>query len=338
LNPTSPSSTLESLQKRITVRSQHAGYLAVPIVDFVHSKIYPFDVFVEDGNKNLRLFATSGSSIEPEYLTHVAGQSSWMFVAETAVHETREIIRQTQNAFMDLEAFPMSWKTAETLFNAKVLLKEMQKGGLSDGLVEHTHFLLTDIFHLVSHLDHADRLEKFIRQAKDCDRNIACATLSILMCKVLKFERNAIVEILGLASFFQDISLYQSPYGNLSELKRDEMSAEAAQYHFNHATHSADLMAEHTSIPDVTLQVMRQHHERKDRTGFPNRVGGMQLHPMAEVLSLINDYLDHSLNFETIEKEVYSHYSDRMVIAFKQLLTMVAASKVFEAKAEQKVA
>ena len=333
LNPTS-TSTLEEIKKRITIRSEHPGYLAIPIVDFVHSQTYPFDVFIEDDKKALRLFATAGSSIESEYLSHVAGQTSWMFVSETSVHETREIIRQTQNSYMDLDAFPVSWKTAETLFNAKVLLKEMQKGGLSDGLVEHTHFLLSDIFQIVSHLDQSDRLHHFIDQAKDCDRTIACATLSILMCKALKFEKNAIVEILGLASFFQDISLYQSPFGNLSELKREELSTEAAQYYFNHPTHSADLMAEQTSIPDVTLQVMRQHHERKDRTGFPNRIGGMQLHPMAEVLSLINDYLDHSLNFETIEKEVYSHYSDRMVIAFKQLLTTIHAAKANGAKIE----
>ena len=63
---------------------------------------------------------------------------------------------------------------------------------------------------------------------------------------------------------------------------------------------------------------MRQHHERKDRTGFPGRIGGMQLHPMAEILSLINAYLDRSSD-ESLEKEVYSHYSDRIVAAFKTL-------------------
>jgi hypothetical protein len=330
--------SLNEIKKRITTRSEHPGYLAVPIVDFVHSKTYPFDVFVEDEKKQLRLFATAGSSIESEYLSHVSSKTSWMFVSEANIHETREAIRQTQNTYMDLDAFPISWKTAETLFSAKVLLKEMQKGGLSDGFVEHTQFLLSDIFQIVSHLDHAQKIQKFIDQAKDCDRNIACATLAILMCKAMKFEKNAIVEILGLASFFQDVSLYQSPYGNLSELKQDEMSLEAQQYYYNHAMHSADLLAEHTSMPEVTLQVLRQHHERKDRTGFPNRVGGMQLHPMAEVLSLINDYLDHPLTFSSIEKEVYSHYSDRMVIAFKQLLIMIEKSKALEGTLKEKAA
>ncbi len=316
---------LAEIKKRITSRSAHVGYMAIPIIDFLHSKKYPFDVFVEDDKKALRLFATAGSSIETEYLSHVASLSSWMFIAEKSIQETREGIRHTQSTYMDYDAFPVSWKTAECLFNAKILLKEMQKGGLSDGFVEHTHFLLTDIFHIVSHLGQTPKLQKFINQAKDCDRNIACATLSILMCKILKFEKNAIVEILGLASFFQDIALYQSPFGNLSEMKPAEMSPEVHQYYLQHSVHSADLMAEHTSIPDVTLQVMRQHHERKDRTGFPNRIGGMQLHPMAEVLSLINDYLDHAHSPADLEKEVFVHYSDRMVMAFRALLTSISA-------------
>ncbi|MBC7397797.1 MAG: hypothetical protein H7333_10185, partial [Bdellovibrionales bacterium] len=316
---------LAEIKKRITNRSEHIGFLAIPIIDFLHSRTYTFDVFVEDDHKTLRLFATAGSSVETEYLSHVASQTSWMFIAEKSVQTVREGIRNTQRTFMDYEAFPVSWKTAETLFNAKILLKEMQKGGLSDGFVEHTHFLLTDIFQIVSHLGQSHKLQKFIDQAKDCDRTIACATLSILMCKILKFEKNAIVEILGLASFFQDISLYQSPFGNLSEMKPEDMSPEISQYYLQHSVHSADFMADHTSIPDVTLQVLRQHHERKDRTGFPNRIGGMQLHPMAEVLSLINDYLDHSEKGGDLEKEVFVHYSDRMVMAFRTLLSTMSA-------------
>jgi hypothetical protein len=72
--------SLNEIKKRITTRSEHPGYLAVPIVDFVHSKTYPFDVFVEDEKKQLRLFATAGSSIESEYLSHVSSKTSWMFV------------------------------------------------------------------------------------------------------------------------------------------------------------------------------------------------------------------------------------------------------------------
>jgi hypothetical protein len=322
-----PTGALENLRKRATQRSEHAGYVAVPIIDFANSSHYPFDVFVEDG-KELRLFATGGDSVEPEYFSHVIEKTAWLFVSEKTIQQTRESLRHTQSSFMDLSAFPISWKTAEVLFNAKVLLNEMRKSGLSDTLVEHTHFMLSDVFHLVSEITQASKLSQFIEQAKNCDKTIACTTLSILMCRSLKFEKNAIVEILGLASLFQDISLFNSPYGNLYELEPTELSPEAYAYFLRHPTTSADLVAQNTSVPDVTLQVMRQHHERKDRTGFPNRIGGMQLHPMAEVLSLINGYLDYQGDEANLEQELFSHYSDRMVGAFKNLLGILSAQKL----------
>jgi hypothetical protein len=332
LNLNTPVS-LQKLQKRIIARSEHAGYIAVPIVDFVNAKTYPFDVFVEGEGKQLRLFASAGALLEPEYLSHVSTSASWLFVNEQTIQQVRENLRITQHSYMNIEAFPVSWKTTETLFNARTLLNEMRKAGLSDGLLEHTHFLLSDVFQLVSQLSQTSRLAKFVNQAKECDRTMACATLSILMCKTLRFEKNAIVEILGLASFFQDVALYNSPFGNLCEQRIEDYSADAYAYFLKHPVLSADLVAQSTSIPDVTLQVMRQHHERKDRTGFPNRIGGMQLHPMAEVLSLINAYLDHSGPIEALETDVFTHYSDRIVGAFRELLGKLETQKNEEMKA-----
>lgn len=316
---------LAAIRERRKMRSAHPSFLAIPIVDFVHSKHYSFDVFVEDATQKLILFATAGSPIEPEYLSHVAQKSAWLYVSEAQIHDLRQAIKKTGSTFMKNESFPQSWKTAEALYQAKLILQNIQSSGPNDDLVEDTHFALGDLFHLISELNSTEKLQKLIEQAKDSDRNIACATLSIMMCKSLKFEKSAIVEILGLASFFQDVSLYQTPFGNLSGIKVEDLSKEQAQHYHQHPLMSADIIALHTSVPDVTLQVIRQHHERKDRTGFPNRIGGMQLHPMAEVLSLINAYLDYADRPHHLETEVYLHYSDRMVNAFKNILKVSTA-------------
>ena len=320
------------IKKRIVTQSVHKGYIAIPIIDFTQSRHYFFDVFVEDLQGKLLLFATSGSPIEPEYLSHVSDRSPWLYVSEESVNEIRESILNTEANYLSHEEFPVSWKTAEALFKAKSVLKELQASGPSDHLVEETPSILGDLFQLISGMGNGVQLQKLVDQAKTSDRNIACAALSILMCKTLKFEKSAIVEILGLASFFQDVSLYQSPFGDLSEVKPEDLSGETLKYFQQHPLLSADLTAKLTSVPDVTLQVMRQHHEKKDRSGFPNRIGGMQLHPMAEALSLINAYLDYEENFHEFEREVYSHYSDRMVMAFKNLI------KTSETRAELKVA
>jgi response regulator RpfG family c-di-GMP phosphodiesterase len=116
---------------------------------------------------------------------------------------------------------------------------------------------------------------------------------------------------------------------SLETLKKEEMS-----FYLQHPTLSADLVATHTDIPQVTLQVIRQHHERKDKTGFPNRIGGTQLHPMAEILSLINSYYEISMSekndalvIQRLQKEVFQHHSENMVAAFKAVLGNILKDK-----------
>ncbi len=305
--------------RRNSVRSNHPGFLAVPSTDFIHQELFPFDVFLEDDRGELALYATAGSVIKPK-LIEAIGHLIQFHIRESNIIEIHERIQQTRKDMEYVSGFPISWKAAETLYKARALLEKLQSETVSDTAVNDTHSLLCDVFHIVTQIQATkdpSKLERFIEQAQNCDRNIACATLSILMCKSLKYERNAIVEILGIASLFQDIALYNSPFGDLSKIATNKMTPEQHQHFLQHPTLSADLLAETTSIPEVTLQVIRQHHERKDRSGFPLKIGGMRLHPMAEILSLINEMIDKNPQSPEAENEIYRHYSDTIVLSYK---------------------
>jgi response regulator RpfG family c-di-GMP phosphodiesterase len=308
---------------RVTSRNLHAGYIEIPISDYSHLKTHPFDVFVEDQNRGLRLFASKGSAVDPAYLQELKKQTSWLFIEEKAVSTVRSRIREVQSEYQDLEGFPVAWKTAEILFNARMLLKSIQAGGISDGAVEQAGKIIGDLLQLVSHLGQTPNLRRLVQQAKESDKNVACTTLAVLICKILKFETVSVTEILGVASFFQDIGLYHTPFGDLSATPVVKMSEEAAKWYVNHPNESADLLAKNANLPEVVLQVIRQHHERKDRSGFPNKVGGLQLHPMAEILSLINTYLDLGTAFGSQAESIYSHYSERASRAFMTLLNQM---------------
>ena len=75
-------------------------------------------------------------------------------------------------------------------------------------------------------------------------------------------------------------------------------------------------------ISEVTLNhtysILEEHHERMDRTGYPSALGGVQVQPMAEILSMINSHLDEKTGERGVEWEL--HYSERLVKAFKKVL------------------
>ena len=307
--------------KRPVASRQHTGFIGVPAIDFAHTGHFLFDVFTENEAAELSLYATAGSEVTLEILEPVA-HGSHLYVSEKNISEIRNQIRATRRELVGRTHFPVSWKMAETLYKAKSLLRELQSKNLSDEAVNSTYDVLEDVFQIINQIQatkDSHKLHHFIEQAMSCDRNIACATLSILMCKSLKYEKNAIEEILGVASMFQDIALYHSPFGDLSKISPEKMTPAQQEYYLNHPTITADLLAENTSIPAVTLQVIRQHHERRDRTGFPRKIGGIQFHPMAEVLSLINDVIDQNPQSMEAENEIYRHYSDQIVHSYKEI-------------------
>ncbi|MBS1960455.1 MAG: hypothetical protein JST80_13340 [Bdellovibrionales bacterium] len=311
---------LESLNIRPNVQSGYAGYIAVPVVDFIHSRNYPFNVFVEDEKKELRFFAMEGSEVDLDYLTFLAKKTSCLFVEETSIQTRKESFQLVEQAYLDPDYLSPSWRSAETLFRTKALLTELQKNGVSEDILTTTYTTIENLFQLVGQLSKDAYLRKFVDQAKQCDRTVACATFSTLMCKKLKFESSSVAESLGLASFFQDVSLYNSPFGNLAAIHPEDLSQNAELYYFNHPDLSARMVGKATSVPEVTRQIIRQHHERPDHTGFPHKVGHPQLQPLAEILSLINSYLDYRGPADGIEAAVFSHYSGTIATAFKELL------------------
>jgi len=332
----------EQVRRKVTESSHQSGFIALPITDFFTGTLYPYDVFILDPPSSMNLFAQKDNQIDSSYLTRAAAQCEFLYVKEKDVAQTKESLVQVRANFMD-QNLPFNWKTAEVMSNAREVLNEMKSSGMNEQLIEYTHVMLGDLFKLISKIDSdAGSVSDMIDKAKRCDRSVFCASYSILVCKQLGFEKTATLEILGLASILQDISLYTTQYGDLSEKSITDLTPEVLNFYLQHPTLSADLVSHHTDVPQVTLQVVRQHHERKDKTGFPNRIGGNQLHPMAEILSLINSYYEVSkLNsddaklIQELQKNVFPHYSENVVQSFKTVLGNILKDKIHAAHQKQ---
>jgi response regulator RpfG family c-di-GMP phosphodiesterase len=322
-------------RKKAPEAVQKQGYLALPISDFFTGSKYPYNIFVVEPPNNMNLFAQKDAPIDAAYLNKAAAQTQYLYVKEEDIQKNKTELKDAQSQFLESNDYPTNWKIAETMVTARNVLSEMKNAGMNEQLVEYTQGMLGDLFKLISRIDSDEgSLFNMIDKAKTCDRSVFCASYSMLVCKQLRFEKTATLEILGLASVLQDISLYRTPFGDLSEKIQRDLSPEQLAYYLKHPTLSADMVAHHTDVPQVTLQVVRQHHERKDKSGFPNRVGGNQLHPMAEILSLINSYYELSKAYTDdtqiileLQKMVFPHYSENVVVAFKQVLGNILKDK-----------
>ncbi|NDG83859.1 MAG: hypothetical protein EBX52_02345 [Proteobacteria bacterium] len=317
-----PGHGLGRLEEHPSPAPVHPGFVPVPVMDLARLPRFPFDLFVEDDARKLCLIGVKDNPIERDYLATLALNTSWVYISEKAVSKVRARLDQARSDYMNLEGVPSGWKTAETLYETGCILNEIERGTSIESLTENAGALVSRLFQLIMTSGGAG-LSGMLEMAKGCDRTILCTTYALLISKILRYERDSTVEILGMASLLQDHALRVSPFGNLVDARLEALSPEARAYYERHPMRSADLVAKTSEIPEVTRQVIRQHHERPDRGGFPNRVGGPLLHPMAEMLSLINLYLDLGPRFHQNRDAHLARYSDGLSRAFKTFLDIV---------------
>ena len=312
-------------------------FLAVPICDFQALKILPYDVFTILGDGTVLRIGVRGDDVDHDQISRLSEKIAFVHIKKDELFEAKTYIQEARRTYLDLSFVSPEWKASEILTEARKVLKELRGDPLSDLTVERTLFFLE---RLMSHLENLDQggtqdpLNSFLFRAQKSDQALSTLSLAILYCSKMKIQRATIIEILALASLLQDLSLYQSPFGNLSEKDPRLFSFEEKTYYMNHPVFSADLVAASTSLPEVVIQVIRQHHERKDRTGFPNRTGGPQLHPVAEILSLLNSYLEiqasplpENIFIKKLMTEILPHYSKAVTAPFLRVVEELSFTK-----------
>ena len=315
--------------------SKRAGFQAIPVSDLFTQAEYPHDIYLIDESNTATRLAARDTPIDAAHIAKVSELAEFVYIRSEDILKNKDDVRNLKESYIHLE-MPTEWKAAESIAKAKAVLHEMKSSGVNEEMIEYAKDMLGDLFKLISDIESDEgMIFGMIEKARQTDRSVFCASYSLLIAKHLKFEKNATLEILGLASVLQDLSLYKTPFGDLTEKNPSEMKKEELAYFMQHPILSADLVSNHTDIPQVTLQVVRQHHERKDKTGFPNHIGGPQLHPMAEILSLVNAYYDVVMTgkpdgavIQELQNEIFPHYSENMNRAFKAVLGALIQDKM----------
>lgn len=123
-------------------------------------------------------------------------------------------------------------------------------------------------------------------------------------CQQLGWVSESTQMKLGLASLMHDISIDEKKYENITiwnkaALDPQEKKPEILKYK-NHPIDAAALVQSMNNVPADVDQIILQHHERGDGSGFPRGLGTSRVTPMACVFILVEDlitFLEDSPDF-----------------------------------------
>lgn len=146
--------------------------------------------------------------------------------------------------------------------------------------------------HMVDSISRTPDALMWLAKLKDAD-NVAYAqalNVSINMMAFSSFLALPKLEIkeMGLAGLLQDLGKVKIPQRIL--LKNAKLSPTEFEIAKLHIEEGLRILEKNTDIPPSVIEVIAQHHERYDGSGYPNSMDGEQIQIRAQIAGLIDTY------------------------------------------------
>lgn len=139
-----------------------------------------------------------------------------------------------------------------------------------------------------------DSLKKFINDPTQFDpsalsHNFLTSVFTTLICTNVDWVGPKTVQTLALGALLHDIGIRDLPL-ELQDLDPALMNPEQiAIYQTHPALGAAALKSSYTLTVGVT-QIVLQHHEHIDASGYPGKLAGNQIYPLAKIVSLADGF------------------------------------------------
>ncbi len=273
------------------------SYFEVPMVDFIPNRKVLFDVFIKINDKKFLKILHAGDSFAQDRITHYRenkGVSSLYFHKR----DRRKYIR-----FCNLLANRLIKKHAsdKTQVKGKVLkivaqnfVDEVDLTGVKPQILEQGKELCNNIFNMIQ----SDKqLFKVVSNLNDFDPTsfshsyMVCLFTSMIVNQ-FKWKTPQSLETAGIAALLHDIGKTKLPATILEKNPREMNEEELAEYK-KHPIYSTQLLEENRLITTSIKQVIRQHHEYSDGSGFPDGLRDDKLLTISKIISLANFFTDY---------------------------------------------
>jgi putative nucleotidyltransferase with HDIG domain len=119
------------------------------------------------------------------------------------------------------------------------------------------------------------------------EHSVEVAILSTVIARKMNMEDEKIRDLI-LAAFLHDIGMLEIPEDIL--FKKEPLSAAEAQIIKSHAVKSIEYLKKNAKINDNIRNIILQHHERFNGTGYPNGLVQENISVYAQILSACDVY------------------------------------------------
>jgi len=167
------------------------------------------------------------------------------------------------------------------------LVKQVAKGNINN--LDEIDEITQDIVNKAFDSDDAIGIAILLKETDEyfLEHSINCAILMVMFGRSLGIER-ATLQHLGIGALLMDIGMLKLPL--LLTSKATELSQKEIKRIQQHVDVSLQLLESVDGIDDVSLEVIQQHHERLDGSGYLDGLRGQQISMYGKMAAIVDTY------------------------------------------------
>jgi len=174
------------------------------------------------------------------------------------------------------------------------------KLGFSAETQAFTKATVSKTIHSIRQAPKLSMILKELRKDKDkyiSSHSMLLAHISCALASKMEWSSDTTYQKLTMAAFLHDITLKNqelAAIGSLKELaaKESQFAADEIKAYKEHPNLGAEIARGFQEVPPDVDQIIMQHHERPDGSGFPRGLNGARIGPLATVFIVAHDLVD----------------------------------------------
>lgn len=172
-----------------------------------------------------------------------------------------------------------------------------------------------------------EKVESILDELKAYEHTTAVAILGGMIVRNLGYTSPDKINTISLAIILHDVGLLKLPEHLKKVHNERELSASDFELYQTHPRLGYDMLSGLSDIPETVRQAVLHHHERRDRTGYPEKLSGNSINFVAEVIGLCDEYLcflalepgNHAGFMRKLDEEYKLRFSPQLLSAFREV-------------------
>jgi HD-GYP domain-containing protein (c-di-GMP phosphodiesterase class II) len=310
------------------IAAEDAAFLPIRSEDFLSGARSFFDVYVRLAAGKFVKILQAGDTFTPDRITNYIKKGvRYFYLRKEAQEQYLSYVDRLATAVLGSEKVSGKVQVSQTLNHGEETMSFLRNQGLSEANLQYAGSFVGNLNSLVQKMDPAknDMLRGFIADVAAYDHGVGVAAIASLLNAAMKIESDRAVQIVGLASLLHDIGLQRMPDECKAE-DESKMNPEQIGIYRTHPTIGAKILQEIHGIAPAVIQAVQQHHERRDKSGFPARSGAGMINRVAEMVGIADEFVllihrmkeNPKLNVvQQMETHIFEKFSKQIVENFR---------------------